>query len=85
MLASSGYVAMIQKELCIDCGDCEDRCLFDAIMLHDGEYQVDRGACMGCGICVDVCSQEALALILAPDWGIPLVIEALLEQRQSIT
>lgn len=81
MLASSGYVASVNTELCIDCGDCESQCPFHAVVMGDCGYQIDRSACMGCGICVDVCSQEALQLILAPDRGIPLVIEALLNRQ----
>jgi Pyruvate/2-oxoacid:ferredoxin oxidoreductase delta subunit len=77
MLASSGYIAQVDTLSCIDCGECEEACPFGAIHSSTGGYGVDRSVCMGCGICVDLCTQEALELILAPDRGIPLVIEAL--------
>jgi Pyruvate/2-oxoacid:ferredoxin oxidoreductase delta subunit len=77
MLASSGYVAQVDKMSCIDCGDCEEACPFGAIQSMTGSYEVDRSVCMGCGICVDLCAQGALELILARDRGMPLVIEAL--------
>ncbi len=82
MLASSGYVAQVDEGLCIDCGECEASCPFGAIQSLAGGYEVDRSVCMGCGICVDLCSQGALELSLAPDRGLPLVIEALADPNR---
>jgi Pyruvate/2-oxoacid:ferredoxin oxidoreductase delta subunit len=81
MLASSGYIAQVDTLSCIECGECEEACPFGAIHASTGGYGVDRSVCMGCGICVDLCTQQALELILAPDRGIPLVIEALSDQH----
>ncbi len=78
MLASSGYLAKIDPELCIDCGVCQEYCQFDALTFeNDGANTVNFERCMGCGICVSKCSQEALSLFAAPEKGLPLEISAL--------
>jgi heterodisulfide reductase subunit A-like polyferredoxin len=49
MLASSGYVAVVNAELCTACGSCADSCQFAAISVDDGFACIDAAACMGCG------------------------------------
>lgn len=79
MLASSGYVAQVDEDLCIGCGECAERCQFHAITLPDGVYSViDENACMGCGVCVNGCQQEALSLRREPGKGIPLELKELI-------
>jgi Pyruvate/2-oxoacid:ferredoxin oxidoreductase delta subunit len=78
MLASSGYVAKIDHDLCLDCGTCHDYCQFSALHF-DEQYtaQVDDELCMGCGICVSKCPQEAIELVLDPAKGVPLDVSSL--------
>jgi ferredoxin len=83
MLASSGYVCVVSVDECIGCGDCESICPFDAIEMDEGYAVVSRESCMGCGVCVDQCVQAALALELAPDRGLPLKIEDLLQMAND--
>lgn len=86
MLASSGFVANVDVDLCIGCGICTEYCQFDA--LHLGEdliAQVNRDACMGCGVCVDKCPNQSLSLKRAPEKGVPLEINELMEQAMSGT
>jgi heterodisulfide reductase subunit A-like polyferredoxin len=52
MLASSGYVAHVDAELCAACGTCADYCQFAAISVDNGFACIDATACMGCGVCV---------------------------------
>jgi Pyruvate/2-oxoacid:ferredoxin oxidoreductase delta subunit len=78
MLASSGYVGVVEQERCVGCGICVEACPFGAIAERDGVAAVDREACMGCGVCVSHCAQEALSLVREPSKGEPLEIEALL-------
>lgn len=85
MLASSGYVAQVDQDLCIACGVCADLCPFEAISM-EGEYPLISGEdCMGCGVCVGHCEAEAIELLLSPEKGEPLSIQALLEEKRGIS
>jgi Pyruvate/2-oxoacid:ferredoxin oxidoreductase delta subunit len=79
MLASSGYVAQIDKAVCISCNECEGSCQFGALELMNGSMSVDGKLCMGCGVCVNKCAQSAISLRLEPSKGIPLQIHNLIE------
>ncbi len=74
MLASSGYLAQVDPDLCIQCGTCTDFCPFDALSPDEFICKVDTEKCMGCGVCVDQCPQGALALVRDPAKGEPLVV-----------
>ncbi len=50
--------AVINPELCVKCGLCEETCRFDAIK----EYKISAMKCEGCGACVLVCPQDAIKL-----------------------
>jgi len=41
MLASSGYVAHVEADLCAGCGQCADYCQFAAITVEEGIAAVD--------------------------------------------
>ena len=78
MLASSGYICLVEEDLCIGCGTCEAYCQFNALSQLDFNAYVDTEACMGCGVCVDKCEQGALSLTRDADRGEPLEICELL-------
>lgn len=52
-----GSTAWINPELCTQCGDCIDRCRFDAI---SDDFVVDRIACEGCSVCASFCPAGAI-------------------------
>jgi len=52
---------IVDNELCIGCGICEDNCAFAAIEVIDG-LAVVGDACTLCGSCVDSCEVEALTI-----------------------
>jgi ferredoxin len=83
MLASSGYICEVDRDLCIDCGTCEEICQFRAITAPDGYAIIDHEGCMGCGVCVEHCVQEALSLARDENKGIPLEINKLMEQAAA--
>jgi NAD-dependent dihydropyrimidine dehydrogenase PreA subunit len=80
MLASSGYVALIDHDLCLDCGSCNDYCQFHALSIVEGVNTVNFKLCMGCGICVSKCDVQAISLKIDPVKGIPLEINKLMEE-----
>ena len=79
MLASSGYVAQVDEELCISCDTCAEYCQFGALEMGDLFMGVDYEKCMGCGVCAEKCEQGAIVLTRDEAKGIPLEICALME------
>jgi len=61
--ARSDFVARVSDE-CAACGECVERCMFEAISVEEGDEkaQIDEDKCMGCGVCTVVCPTEALRL-----------------------
>jgi MinD superfamily P-loop ATPase len=62
---TGGLVAVIDPQLCQGCGECEQVCRFDAVLLpSSGDlrsvYAVDPIACDGCAACVYQCPEEAI-------------------------
>jgi Pyruvate/2-oxoacid:ferredoxin oxidoreductase delta subunit len=80
MLASSGYLCVVDDILCNGCGNCNEFCQFGALEVVDGVNQVNYEMCMGCGVCVSKCEQGALALQRDDAKGIPLEIRKLMEE-----
>ncbi|MFN2198874.1 MAG: 4Fe-4S binding protein [Anaerolineales bacterium] len=83
MLASSGYIAQVDEDLCIGCETCLPYCQFSALSISEYTMMVDEAQCMGCGVCVEKCEQEALSLRLEPAKGIPLELNTLIEEMAA--
>jgi ferredoxin len=79
LLASSGYVAQVDSELCLKCRKCEKTCQFNAIRM-DEKAVIDEAQCMGCGVCVGQCKSGAIRLVRAPARGEPLEIQTLIAE-----
>ncbi len=64
----SGFLAEIDPDLCISCGQCYEACRFDAIV--PGEigipYRVDATACEGCAACHYRCPVDAIKMLNPP-------------------
>jgi Pyruvate/2-oxoacid:ferredoxin oxidoreductase delta subunit len=76
-MASSGYVAEIDHELCADCDDCVASCPFDALATNSDGVVRDWDRCMGCGICETTCSTGAVTMVRDERKGTPLDVRAL--------
>lgn len=63
-MVHSEYLAATDSESCINCGECVDRCIFDARIFYDKKMEYDPAACLGCGLCVTVCPVDATTMIL---------------------
>jgi len=57
---TSGVKAKINKDKCIECGLCIERCEFDAI---SDDFVVNTIDCEGCGVCHEFCPEKAIDLI----------------------
>ncbi len=79
MLASSGYMARVDKSICIQCGACLEACNFGAITSNPLTV-IDEAKCMGCGVCVNQCPSSAIHLERTPARGEPLEIKALIDE-----
>ena len=60
----SEYIACINPELCIGCGECIKICQFNAIDLKDRlkKAEINLKNCQGCGICRVACKRNAIFL-----------------------
>jgi ferredoxin len=82
-LAPSGYLAVVDRDLCCGCKEASTWCPVDAITIVDGKSEVLKNLCIGCGICVSKCPQGAR--ILAPDKrkGLPLDVRILRDKVEG--
>lgn len=62
LIAYSEYVARTDMDACVHCGDCVERCVFEARVWEDGQMSYRPDACLGCGLCVTVCAVDATAM-----------------------
>jgi NAD-dependent dihydropyrimidine dehydrogenase PreA subunit len=76
-LASSGYVAGIDRDACCLCGACAEGCPFDALAMGDEAVALKWERCMGCGACEALCPSGAVRLVRDERKGIPLDVRAL--------
>jgi len=77
MMASSGYVADVEQDLCNLCGACVDACPFSALSADDTRLARSWELCMGCGVCVEKCPTDAMTLVREEKKGIPLDVRVL--------
>ena len=58
----SGFTAVIDNNLCTECGKCSEVCRFGAVEKDDGKYSILFDACEGCGYCHRVCPSGAIRI-----------------------
>jgi len=71
---NSQFVASVNNNECIQCGQCERRCQMNAITMEEnGWITINSDRCIGCGLCVSRCPTGAMTLIknqneVRPPW-----------------
>jgi NAD-dependent dihydropyrimidine dehydrogenase PreA subunit len=63
ILLSSKKIADEKKELCVNCGECVNRCQFGARIIIKNELVYNPKKCFGCGLCVSTCNFNAIQMI----------------------
>jgi len=66
----SGQTAVIDDNLCNQCGRCSDVCRFNAVGFKGGKdakeqnsnYVIDPISCEGCGFCAFICPEQAITM-----------------------
>lgn len=54
--------AVVIREMCRGCGNCERRCPEQAIIALSGTALVDASRCTECETCLEVCMQGAITM-----------------------
>jgi ferredoxin len=62
LIARSSYITVTDMATCTGCGECIDRCLFDARIWQEEKMHYKLELCYGCGLCVNVCPEGATVL-----------------------
>ncbi len=60
---SGGRVPMFDTRACRQCGMCAAACVYDAIVMRNGQYEVDEAACEGCAVCSHVCPDGYITMM----------------------
>ncbi len=64
LIKPSKFISTHDPEECINCGDCVQRCHFQARILSEENIMTfNPNYCFGCGLCVTSCSQNAIEMI----------------------
>ncbi|NOY69940.1 MAG: 4Fe-4S dicluster domain-containing protein [Deltaproteobacteria bacterium] len=59
----SNYFAVVDRQQCVGCETCVDRCQMEAIDVSDEKAVITLKKCIGCGLCVSTCPTGALSLV----------------------
>lgn len=54
--------AVINENLCVNCGECMKHCHFDAITSNYNSYTVNPYKCEGCSVCEAICPVDAITM-----------------------
>ncbi|WPD24977.1 MAG: 4Fe-4S dicluster-binding protein [Candidatus Electrothrix scaldis] len=67
LVSPSAFIAEIEPQTCISCGECYERCPVDAIDTSGEKPVVKKDVCLGCGVCARFCPSSSCFLHLRPE------------------
>jgi MinD superfamily P-loop ATPase len=59
---ASNFIAVDDKTKCTNCGNCVERCHFNAREMKNEILHYNHKNCVGCGLCISSCEDEAITL-----------------------
>ena len=59
----TAHKAVVNKDDCVGCGACVDRCNYSAITIVDDKSTIDENLCCGCGVCTVTCPNDAIDIV----------------------
>lgn len=59
---STRYRASIDKSACVNCGNCINSCIYDALLRRPQHPEIDGSRCDGCGLCASLCETGAIKM-----------------------
>ena len=77
------FIAEIDTEKCIVCGDCISRCKYKSMSIQNDEVYIDPMSCTGCGKCLIGCNQRAITVNGNIDEKIISTIKGVLSKKQE--
>jgi len=81
----SNHIILADRDECIGCEECLDRCQMDALVLNnDGFIDVLENRCIGCGLCVIACPSDVLSLVEKPEKDLRLPPVTMFDQMMQM-
>ena len=77
------FIAEIDNESCILCGECISRCKYKSMTIQQDEIYIDPMSCTGCGKCLTGCNQRAITVNGNIDEKITSTIKGVLSKKQE--
>ena len=77
------FIAEIDVERCILCGECIKRCKYKSMSIQNDEVYIDPMSCTGCGKCLVGCEQRAITVNGNIDEKIMATINGVLSKKQE--
>jgi len=62
----AGVEVSVDRDKCIGCGICMEKCFVKAIRIIEGKCELDDAKCRACGRCSEECPKEAITLTYDP-------------------
>ncbi len=72
------FIAEIDEEKCMLCGDCVEKCKFKSMSIRDDKIDIDPMSCTGCGKCLTACKYSAITVNGNIDEKIKATIDGIL-------
>jgi heterodisulfide reductase subunit A len=78
---TEAITAVVNEDLCIGCGLCEEICPYGAPKIEEGKSRIREILCRGCGSCAAECPKQAITMRHYGDNQILAQVKALLIQE----
>jgi len=75
---TDAITAVVDEDLCIGCGLCEEICPYGAPKIEDGKSKILEILCRGCGSCAAECPKQAITMRHFKDPQVLAQVKALL-------